>query len=237
MVTNPLDNVFIVSVKRRFFLSESKLAVHFQESNSFLNKFSCLTSTSLMSLNHVRMKSVSQAVNFLFCFPFRWPRAGCAKFSCWMTESLSCWFRYEQLQYHQYSLTAMEVLWLKNRQPLTAPTKTRRVRPGTIVVYVIIGSFDCSTFHEHNTKSLHSSCPGSLRKEAIEGIISSNIWGTFSGEIVAVVCGMVTLCSELQAKLDWMWSFSSLSCCHTNSWTWFPHTSTSKRRSFLDWLF
>lgn len=48
---------------------------------------------------------------------------------------------------------------------------------------------------------------------------------------------MVTLCSELEAKFNWMWSFSSLSCCHTNSWTWFPHTSTSKRRSFLDWLF
>lgn len=49
MVTNPLDNVFIVSLTGLFFLSESKYAVHFRESDPFLNTFSCISSTSFAS--------------------------------------------------------------------------------------------------------------------------------------------------------------------------------------------
>lgn len=65
MVTNPSHNVFIVSAKGLFFMSESKYVGHFRESDPFLN---CVASTSLMSAKHVRMY---QAVNFLFCFPCR----------------------------------------------------------------------------------------------------------------------------------------------------------------------
>lgn len=48
---------------------------------------------SLVGMNI--LKSVSWVISFLFSFPCRWQRADCAKCSCWMTGSWSCWFRYE----------------------------------------------------------------------------------------------------------------------------------------------
>lgn len=59
-------------------------------------------------------------------------------------------------------------------KPVNGAKKIKERRAGTIL-HAIMGSFNYSTLPEQSTKSLHASCPGSLRKEAIEGIISSNI--------------------------------------------------------------
>lgn len=104
--TNPSDNAFIVISNVSFFLYylQPRLLLslynnyrifffriqrYFSMKRPFMSYMSSLIGMNIL-------KSVSWVISFLLSFPCRWQRADCAKCSCWMTGSWSCWFRYER---------------------------------------------------------------------------------------------------------------------------------------------
>lgn len=145
MATNPPDNVFIVSVKAPSQFG-SKCAVYIRESAPFL--VSCSTSTSLMSVNHVRMKSVSRTSSFVLPADDRGQAvpssaAGRQKARAAGSGTSGC------------RITGIH-------SDSDGASLTRKTRATTTVVYIIIRSIKYSTVPERTTKSLCSSCPGSL---------------------------------------------------------------------------